>query len=79
VAAHLRKSGLRVGVDGRNEKITKKVRDAQVEKVPYMLVVGDREAATGTVAVRHRSAGDLGPLSLEDFTARALQEIATRR
>jgi threonyl-tRNA synthetase len=78
VAAHLRKSGLRVGVDGRNEKITKKVRDAQVEKVPYMLVVGDREAATGTVAVRHRSAGDLGPLSLEDFTARALQEIATR-
>ncbi|MDR7416881.1 MAG: threonine--tRNA ligase [Armatimonadota bacterium] len=79
VAARLRKSGLRVEVDGRNEKVTKKVRDAQVEKVPYMLVVGDREAATGTVAVRHRSAGDLGPLSVEDFTARALQEIAARR
>ena len=61
--------GYRVEVDYRNEKIGKKIRDAQMEKVPYMLVVGDRDMENGTVSPRHRSAGDLGAMSFDDFTA----------
>ena len=53
-------AGLRVQVDERQEKIGYKIREAQLQKIPYMLVVGDREAADGTVAVRSRSGGDLG-------------------
>ncbi len=61
--------GFRVEVDDRNEKIGKKIREAQLEKVPYMLVVGDRDVEAGTVSVRHRAEGDLGAMSKEDFTA----------
>ena len=61
--------GFRVEVDDRNEKIGKKIRDAQMEKVPYMLVIGDKEAEAGQVAVRHRADGDLGVMSKADFTA----------
>ncbi len=61
--------GFRVEVDDRNEKIGKKIREAQVEKVPYMLVVGDKEAEAGQVAVRHRADGDLGAMSKADFAA----------
>jgi len=78
VVERLRGAGLRAEVDGRNEKITKKVRDAQVWKVPYMLVVGDRETGEGTVSVRHRTAGDLGPMPLETFIQRARAEVASR-
>ena len=59
--------GFRVDLDDRNEKIQAKIRDAQMQKIPYMLVVGAKEAAAGTVAVRHRAKGDLGPQPLADF------------
>jgi len=74
VRDRLREAGLRVEVDGRDEKIGYKVRQAQLEKVPYMLVVGNREEEAATVAVRHRSQGDLGPRSLEDFLASVSEE-----
>jgi threonyl-tRNA synthetase len=60
VAATLRERGVRVHVDNRNEKMGYKIREAQLQKIPYMLVVGDREAEQGNVSVRHRRAGDLG-------------------
>ena len=74
----LRQQGFRVETDFRNEKIGKKIRDAQVEKIPYMLVVGDKEAQEGTVAVRHRSEGDLGVMSAADFTA-LLHDVIDRK
>jgi threonyl-tRNA synthetase len=58
-------SGLRAELDDRNEKIGAKIRDAQLRKVPYMLVAGDRESQAGTVAVRSRREGDLGPMALD--------------
>ena len=78
VAAQLRAAGLRVEVDDRQEKINYKIREAQLQKVPYMLVVGDREAAAGTAAVRSRSAGDLGARPVAAFTESALDEVRTR-
>ena len=69
VAAALDAAGFRVETDHRNEKIGKKIREAQLEKVPYMLVVGDKEAEDGTVSVRHRAEGDLGVMSQADFIA----------
>ena len=71
-------AGLRAKLDKRQEKIGYKIREAQLQKVPYMLVVGDREAAEGTVAVRARTDGDQGSSSLSDFLARVREEIATR-
>jgi threonyl-tRNA synthetase len=68
-------SGIRAESDLRNEKIGYKIREAQVEKVPYMLVVGDKEVENGTVAVRSRSKGDLGAMKTEDFKAMLLKEI----
>jgi len=70
--------GLRVELDGRQEKIGYKIREAQLQKVPYMLVIGDREAADGTIAVRSRTGGDLGPRTVLDFIADALREVAAR-
>ncbi len=75
----LRDAGLRAGADLRGEKVGAKIRDAQMEKVPYMLVVGRREAEAGTVSVRHRSQGDLGAMSLNDFLARVEKEIEEKR
>jgi threonyl-tRNA synthetase len=66
----LRSDDLRVDLDVRDDKIGAKIRDAQLEKVPYMLVVGPKEAQSGTVAVRSREKGDEGAVSLEDFAAR---------
>ncbi len=66
-AKRLESMGLRVEVDYRNEKIGKKIRDAQLEKIPYMLVVGDRDMENGTVSPRHRADGDLGAMPFEDF------------
>ncbi len=71
-------AGLRVELDDRQEKIGYKIREAQLQKIPYMLVTGDREAAEGTVSVRSRSAGDLGARSIEAFVAAAKEEIATK-
>ena len=68
-AAALRALGFRVTVDDRNEKIGKKIRDAQMEKIPYMLIVGDRDVENGTVSPRHRADGDLGAMSMEQFIA----------
>ncbi len=67
ISAQLDAQGFRVEVDGRNEKIGKKIREATLEKIPYMLVVGDRDVENGTVSVRHRSGEDLGAMSLADF------------
>ena len=78
VAAQLRAEGLRVETNVRGEKIGAKIRDAQLQKIPYMLVLGDREMEQGTVAVRERSQGDIGVTSLEDFVERARGLIRQR-
>jgi threonyl-tRNA synthetase len=78
VHARLGAAGLRVELDDRQEKIGYKIREAQLQKVPYMLVTGDREAAEGTVSVRSRSAGDLGARSIEAFVADALDEVTRK-
>jgi len=78
VAERLREAGLRVEVDYRNEKIGYKIREAQVEKVPYMLVLGDKEAENGQVAVRSRKEGDLGPMPLENFIEKITEEVRTK-
>lgn len=74
----LRAAGLRAEVDNRSEKLGKKIREAQLEKVPYILVIGDKEAEQGVVAVRHRSEGDLGVMGIDEFIAKALLEIAKK-
>ena len=74
----LDKHGFRVEVDHRNEKIGKKIREAQLDKVPYMLVLGDKEAEGVTVAVRSRSGGDQGVMSLEEFVEILGEEVAQR-
>ncbi len=68
-------AGLRVDLDDRQEKIGFKIREAQLQKVPYMLVAGDRESSEGTVAVRSRSGGDLGARPVDAFMSDALEEI----
>jgi threonyl-tRNA synthetase len=75
VRDRLAAAGLRVELDDRQEKIGYKIREAQLQKVPYMLVTGDRESAEGAVSVRSRSAGDLGTRAVETFIADALEEI----
>ena len=69
VAAQLEEQGFRAEVDYRNEKIGRKIRDAQTEKVPYMVIVGDRDMENGTVSPRHRADGDLGAMSVDEFSA----------
>jgi threonyl-tRNA synthetase len=78
VAATLRTAGLRVQVDERREKVQAKIRDAQLQKIPYMLVVGDREAADQTVAVRLRTGETLGPMPVEHFV-RLATTVASQR
>jgi len=75
----LREEGIRVEVNDRNEKIGYKIRSAQLEQVPYMLIVGAKEEAQGTVAVRERRAGDLGAWSLDQFIDKIKKEIAQRK
>lgn len=74
-ARKLEDMGFRVSVDYRNEKIGRKIRDAQMEKVPYMLVVGDRDMENGTVSPRHRADGDLGAMSMDEFSALLRQVV----
>lgn len=74
----LRNSGLRVKADLRNEKIGFKIREHTLQKIPYLLVAGDREAENQTVAVRTRSGEELGVMSVDDFTAKITEEIASR-
>ena len=78
VKKQLEALGIRVEVDGRNEKIGKKIREAQLEKVPFMLVVGDKEAENGQVAVRTRKGVDEGVMSVADFGKRIREEIDTK-
>ena len=78
VAAELDAAGLRCETDLRPEKVGYKIRQAQLQKVPYMLVVGEKEEADGTVAVRSRSGGDKGTMALGEFIAAAQEEVRTR-
>ncbi len=78
VARELRDTGLRVEVDARSESVGRKVREAEVRKVPYMLVLGDREVEEGQVSVRRHTEGDLGSVPVGEFAARAVAEVAQR-
>ena len=79
VAARLRDAGLRVEVDDRTESIGRKIRDAELRKIPYMLVVGDREAEAGTVAVREHGDGDEGSVPVDEFGRRGSARQVARR
>lgn len=78
VTRFLEEAGIRVELDARNEKVNYKIREAQVQKVPYMLVIGDRETDERTVAVRHRAQGDLGPMTPGVTRDKIVEEIKTR-
>jgi threonyl-tRNA synthetase len=78
VAERLREAGMRVEVDARHERMNLKVRDAQLQKIPYMLVVGDKEAAADAVSVRLRSNENIGPIPIADFIRQAQQFVADR-
>jgi threonyl-tRNA synthetase len=71
-------AGIRATIDERKEKVNLKIREAQLQKIPYMLVVGDREAASGNVSVRNRKHGDQGVKSFDEFLAGIQQLIATK-
>ncbi len=75
VKEELEKVGTRVGVDSRNEKIGYKIREAQLEKVPYMLIVGEKEIEQNTVGVRSRVDGDIGAVKLQEFVNRVSEEV----
>ena len=78
VLAALGGAGLRAELDARSESVARKIRDAQLRKIPYMLVVGEREAAAGTVSVRERAGGDAGVVELAEFIARLRGETDQR-
>jgi threonyl-tRNA synthetase len=78
VRDRLAAAGLRVELDSRQEKIGYKIREAQLQKIPYMLVAGDREMAEGTVSVRSRSGGDLGARTVDEFVRQAQAEVASK-
>lgn len=74
----LQEAGLRVECDIRSEKLGKKIREAQLDKVPYIVVIGDKEAENGVIAVRHRSEGDLGTMTIDEFISKCLLEVAKK-
>ncbi len=78
IAKELEDMGMRVEVDDRNEKIGYKIREAQVQKIPYMVIIGDKDIENNTVSVRHRKEGDLGSMSLNEFKAMMREEIDTK-
>jgi threonyl-tRNA synthetase len=78
VRARLHDAGLRVELDQRTESVGRKIRDAELRKIPYMLVVGDREREGGVVAVRERRAGDVGSLEIDEFTDRLRDQVKSR-
>ena len=75
VSDYLKNSDIRTSVDVRNEKIGRKIRDAEVGKVPYMLIIGEQEAENGTVSVRKHGEGDLGTMSAEEFATLINTEV----
>jgi threonyl-tRNA synthetase len=79
IVEKLKDEDIRVELDDRNEKIGYKIREAQVQKIPYMVVIGDKEVANKQVGVRHRKDGDLGAMSYEDFLAKVKEEIKNYR
>ena len=79
VAESLRRSGVRAKTDIRSEKIGYKIREAQMEKIPYMIIVGDKEKEEIVLSVRHRKDGDLGSFTLSDFTAKVVEEDRTKK
>lgn len=79
VKAALSDAGIRVEVDGRSEKLGYKIREAQLQKVPFTLVLGENEAASGTVAVRKRGEGDLGVQQVDDFKDQILEDIREKK
>lgn len=79
VAELLKKAEIRAEIDDRSEKIGKKIRDTELAKVPYMLVLGEKEAADNIVAVRRQAKGDLGTMTLEQFTTLVNEEVANRK
>lgn len=79
VYKELRKAGLRIEKDLRNEKLNYKIREAQVAKIPYMLIIGDKEMADGTVTVRLRSGENLAPMTIADFVAKIADEVREGR
>jgi threonyl-tRNA synthetase len=79
VTGKLARSGIRAELDERTESVGRKIRDGELRKAPYMLVVGDREQEQGRVSVRRHREGDLGDMSVEDFSERAQREIEERR
>jgi threonyl-tRNA synthetase len=79
VETELKKLGVRVETDNRSEKIGYKIREAQMEKVPYMLILGEKESESNTVSPRNRADGDLGSMELSEFTSKIMGEIITKR
>jgi len=78
VHARLEAGGLRSHLDDRNEKVNLKIREAQLQKVPYMLVIGDREAESDAVSVRHRKHGDMGAKPVAQFVEEACQLVESK-
>jgi threonyl-tRNA synthetase len=78
VRDQLREQGVRVELDERSESISRKIRDAELRRIPYMLIVGDREAEGGVVAVREHRVGDTGALSVSEFAAQVDELVRTR-
>jgi threonyl-tRNA synthetase len=75
VASELREAGLRVDMDERTESVGKKIRDGELRKAPYMLILGDKEADAGEVSVRRHREGDLGAMTVEEFISRVGAEM----
>ena len=78
VTGRLSKAGLRVELDDRSEKIGYKIREAQLEKIPYMLVLGEKEQQNGQASVRSRKSGELGAVTVDQFLSDALKEVAEK-
>jgi threonyl-tRNA synthetase len=79
IVEKLKASGIRAEADVRNEKIGYKIREAQLEKIPYMFIVGDKEAEENTVSVRSRKRGDLGVMTLDAITSELVEEDRSKR
>jgi threonyl-tRNA synthetase len=71
----LREAGIRVSIDTRNERLQKKIRDAEVEKIPYMVIVGEKEEDQNTLSIRSKAQGDVGKTTITDFLAALKREI----
>jgi threonyl-tRNA synthetase len=79
VQTRLQKAGFRVEVDARNEKMNAKIRDLTLQKIPYVLIMGDKEESSEAVSVRTRGKGDQGSMPLEQFVAQAQETVASRK